>query len=130
MNFGLCRPCAIGTGERRNKTCQLLINLVSFCVLKLDNASNPTRTTLLKGECSHPYASPAQSERHSCTHVYTISTSFPGLFTEGNPGALSAVKSPGNEVDAISYTYCSCYCYFSIKFCPTAVIPITPHRAM
>ena len=39
VNFGLCRPCAIGTGERRNKTCQLLINLVSFCVLKLDNAS-------------------------------------------------------------------------------------------
>ena len=39
MNFGLCRPCAIGTGERRNKTCQLLINLVSSCVLKLDNAS-------------------------------------------------------------------------------------------
>ena len=39
MNFGLCRPCAIGTGERRNKTCQSLINLVSSCVLKLDNAS-------------------------------------------------------------------------------------------
>ena len=39
VNFGLCRPCAIGTGERRNKTCQLLINLVSSCVLKLDNAS-------------------------------------------------------------------------------------------
>ena len=33
VNFGLCRPCAIGTGERRNKTCQLLINLVSSCVL-------------------------------------------------------------------------------------------------
>ena len=39
VNFGLCRPCAIGTGERRNKTCQSLINLVSSCVLKLDNAS-------------------------------------------------------------------------------------------
>ena len=32
-----------GTGERRNKTCQLLIDLVSSCVLKLDNASGHKR---------------------------------------------------------------------------------------
>ena len=41
VNFGLCRACAIGTGERRNKSCQLLIDLVFLCLkVELDNASH------------------------------------------------------------------------------------------